>query len=157
MEGDGCGLLNSPGWMQWKGSQGEIPHPPQAASVLGIEGPTDGATAGGLSPSDGPCSRRPCRGYAWKVGWKQMGHTIPAFCRLSRVVGFVSLLPHLGKSNNFKTGVWGTCFMTLGQVICGFDCKPAWCTTKQEKKPVFLLEIWQTSSANLNFSPFNYS
>lgn len=47
--------------------------------------------------------------------------------------------------------------MTLGQVICGFGCKPAWCTTKQEKKPVFLLEIWQTSSANLNFSPFNYS
>lgn len=40
-----------------------------------------------------------------KSAENRWGHTIPAFCRLSRVVGFVSLLPHLGKSNHFKTGV----------------------------------------------------
>lgn len=76
-----------------------------------------------------PCGQRLGRGYACRVFERRWGHMLPAFCKLCRLLGSTSLLPHLGKLRDFKTGLWG-----LRKLLDAFVSKSIWCTFNRRKK-----------------------
>lgn len=111
--------------------------PTNNSTSTGAVGAAGGATVCISAPWCPPCfclhSQRLCRGCAQKVTVSRWGHTIPAFCRLLRLLGPTSLLPFIKWFQKWTLRTEGLSWWLQHKTLMHV-CKPVWCTLKQKGK-----------------------